>query len=107
VLLTYEAKNLPYTVRLCRASAELTSRPQRQLSNPPLRPQLDMIDFDAKPEWLMALNGGKVPVIREPGKDYMPGTSSQNACTLSRQVAGGHPPPRSPGTRLGRHHGPP
>ena len=35
--------------------------------------QCEMIDFANKPEWLQAVSGGKVPVIREPGKDYMPG----------------------------------
>lgn len=46
MLLTYEAKKLPYTTGL--------------------------IDFNNKPEWLMATSGGKVPVIKEEGKDYMP-----------------------------------
>ncbi|GIL83292.1 hypothetical protein Vretifemale_12128 [Volvox reticuliferus] len=46
VLLTYERKKVPYT--------------------------MEFIDFANKPAWLQEASGGKVPVIKEDGKPYMP-----------------------------------
>lgn len=62
VLLTYEAKKLPY--------------------------KAELIDFDNKPEWLIQTSGGKVPVIKEEGKDYMPDSD-----IITAHVEKEHPQP--------------